>query len=394
MNKNILNTEVQEFINQNLDKDVSSLLLKGINLDGVSTKEVVTQIEAKNKTKKKLPSWYKTEGIYYPNKLNIEQTSSEITAEYKASLVSGKKIIDATGGFGVDSYHFSNSFEEVYHCEINSDLSKIATHNFKALKKGNIHSKAEDGIVFIENSKETFDCIFVDPSRRDSTKNKVFLLQDCAPNMRLVLPTLFKKAKIILVKTSPLLDLSKGIEELNKVAEIHIVAVNNEVKELLWLLKSNVLQRRIIKTINISKSKKEVFEFEMNDESSSVANFSAPLDFLYEPNAAILKSGGFNIIADKLNLSKLHPNTHLYTSNELVADFPGRTFIIKNILSYNKIELKKVLTNNKANITTRNFPETVAQIRKKTKIQDGGNTYLFFCTNHRNDKIVLHCEKA
>ncbi len=393
LNKEILNTGTQYFINKNINTDISSLLLKGFDLEGVDTKEAVEQIEAKKKSEKKLPTWFKTDKIYYPNKLNIEQTSSEITAHYKASLVNGKKLVDLTGGFGVDSYYFSKRFKEVLHFEINENLSKIATHNFKVLGQKNIFTFAEDGISFLEKTKDNFDCIFVDPSRRDNKKNKVFLLQDCTPNMQLVLPVLLKKSPTVIVKTSPLLDISKGIEELKKVVEIHVVAVNNDVKELLWIIKDKKITTPLIRTINFSKHITEEFDFHLNEESNTNTEFSLPKKYLYEPNSAILKSGGFNSIATKLNLSKLHPNTHLYTNDELI-NFPGRSFIIKDIIPYNKKALKKILPENKANITTRNFPESVAQIRKKTKITDGGNTYLFFCTNINNEKIIILSEKT
>ncbi|MEL4308875.1 class I SAM-dependent methyltransferase [Joostella sp. CR20] len=392
MNNNILNTGIQEFINKNINTDISSLLLKGINLEGVTDKDVVEQIEAKAKSKTKLPTWFKTAQIYYPNKLNIEQTSSEVTAQYKASLVDGKSMVDITGGFGIDAYFFAKQFDEVFHCEINSDLSKIATHNFQVLGAENITTITEDGISFLEKTNKTFDCIYVDPSRRNDVKNKVFLLQDCAPNMPLVLPLLFTKTSTVLVKTSPLLDISIGIEALKKVSEIHIVAVQNEVKELLWILKDTAIHTPKIKTINLTKSENERFDFQLSDESTSEAILSEPLKYLYEPNAAILKSGAFNSLPEKLQLKKLHKHTHLYTSEKL-TDFPGRSFEIINILPYNKKVLKKEIPNSKANITTRNFPETVAQIRKKTKIADGGDIFLFFCTNLQNEKIVIQCKK-
>ncbi|WP_323053900.1 class I SAM-dependent methyltransferase [Galbibacter sp. EGI 63066] len=370
-----------------------SFLLKNPHFKDVTTKEIAEQIESKKKAEKKLPTWFKTDLIYYPNKLNLEQTSSEETARYKARLVSGKTLLDLTGGFGVDSYFFAEHFDEVFHCEINKELSEIAGYNFKILGKSNIHSIPENGLDFLTGSKRTFDCIFIDPSRRDLVKNKVFLLQDCLPDMTKILPQLFEKSDRVMVKTSPLLDITKGIEELDKVKEIHVVAVNNEVKELLWLLDNRQETDDIsVKTINIKKQGNDYFSFKLSNEAASPLKLTLPSKYLYEPNAAILKSGGFNTIAKKLSLNKLHPNTHLYTSDKAI-DFPGRSFIIKEVLSYNKKALKKVLPNNKAHITTRNFPESVAQIRKKTKIQDGGDIYLFFCTNFNNEKIVLLTKK-
>ncbi|MDG3581608.1 class I SAM-dependent methyltransferase [Galbibacter sp. CMA-7] len=393
MNKNILNTGIQLFITKNLNTDISSLLLKGVHLDGVSPKEVAQQIEAKKKTKKKLPTWFNSKQIYYPNKLNIEQTSSEETAQYKSKIIKGKTLVDITGGFGVDTYYFAKKFETVIHCEINKELAEIAAHNFKILNTKNIHAIHQNGVAFLEESKKHFDVIFLDPSRRDASKNKVFLLHDCEPDILKILPFLLKKSNLVLMKTSPLIDLSKSIEDLRHVKEIHIVAVNNEVKELLWLLGPNAGTDIQIKTVNMLNEGSQCLNFAWQEESANIATFSVPEKYLYEPNAAVLKSGAFNILTQKFAVSKLHPNTHLYTSNHKI-DFPGRGFIIKEILPYNKKILKKALPGNKANITTRNFPESVAQIRKKTGIKDGGDIYLFFCTNFNNEKIVISAKKT
>ena len=183
MNKNILNTGVQHFININLNTDIMSVLLKKSDFDTISSKELVEQIEAKNKCKNKLPSWYKTKKIYYPNKLNIEQCSSELTAEYKAQIVSGKSLVDLTGGFGVDSFYFSKKIEHVFHCEINKNLSKIAAHNFDVLGVNNTEVISSDGLDFLQNSNEVYDWVYLDPSRRSESKQKVFLLSDCTPDI-------------------------------------------------------------------------------------------------------------------------------------------------------------------------------------------------------------------
>ncbi|QLE03031.1 RsmD family RNA methyltransferase [Galbibacter sp. BG1] len=392
MNKEILNTGIQLFINNNLNTDISSLLLKGSDFKDVGTKEIAEQIEAKKRSEKKLPSWFTTEGIYYPNKLNIEQTSSEKTAAYKASLIEGKRILDLTGGFGVDSFYFANRFDEVHHCEINKNLSEIVSHNFSVMNKKNIITFAENGLDYLKKSNLHFDCIFVDPARRDDRKNKVFFLQDCTPDILEILPFLFSKTNCVMVKTSPLLDIKKGLEDLKNVNAVHVVAVNNEVKELLWLLYSDKIHSPAIHTINIKRETQELFRFDLIEETTAKSNFSLPQNYLYEPNSAILKSGGFNVLSEKLKLNKLHAHTHLYTSAEKM-EFPGRRFEILKTVPYNKKLLKKELTEGKANITTRNFPETVSQIRKKTKIKEGGNLYLFFCTDSNNEKKVIFCKK-
>jgi len=399
LNPSILHTEVQDFINENLDKDTSDLLFKGSPFDDIPIQAMVEQIESKKRTKKKLSTWFSTKNIYYPNKLNIEQTSSEITAKYKSNLISGKTVIDLSGGFGVDTYYFSKRFKYVSHCEINAELSQIAKHNYKQLQVDNIKTIDQDGIEYLKSKKEHFDWIYVDPSRRNELKGKVFLLEDCLPNVPENLDTLFKYSNNILVKASPMLDITSAINELRFVKEVHIVAVENEAKELLFILKKSFDKAILIKTVNLNRNENQYFEAQF--KNSTKVEFSLPKTYLYEPNTAILKAGLFDDIT-ALGTTKLHQNSHLYTSDQLI-DFPGRRFIIKDIISYNKKQLKKLIPSQKvhpndtvgqANITTRNFPETVAQIRKKTGIKDGGNLYLFFTTNLDNKHIVLICEKV
>jgi hypothetical protein len=391
LNQEILNKEVQNFINANLKSDITKLILKGSPFEEVSIQEIAEQVLAKNSCEKKLPTWFNSEKIYYPNKLNIEQTSSEITAKYKSDLVSGSTLIDITGGFGVDTCFFSQKVSEITHCEINEELSTIVSHNFTQLKVKNITTHYGNGIEFLEKSKEKFNWIYADPSRRNDAKGKVFLLEDCLPNIPNNLSLLFKKTDNILLKVSPILDITSAINELQFVKEIHVVAIENEVKELLFLLENNYNQNIDIKTVNFNKKEIQQFNFSLNEEV--FPTFSEPKKYLYEPNAAILKSGAFLQISAHLKIDKLHQHSHLYTSDNL-TDFPGRRFKINHCISYDKKQLQRLIPSKKANITTRNFPETVAQIRKKTGLKDGGNQYLFFTTDINNKHLVLICQKS
>jgi len=392
LNKNILNTGIQEFIKINWNTDMMSVLLKKPIFDGVSQKELVEQCEAKKKCKDKLPTWFSTNQIYYPNKLNIEQTSSEITAQYKTNLVCGKSLIDITGGFGIDSYFFSQKIAQITHCEIDENLSKKAAHNFDVLGLKNCSCIAENGIDFLAKSNSHFDWIFIDPSRRNNSKDKVFFLADCLPNVPENLELLFSKSSNILIKTSPLLDFSIGIKELKFVKEIHVVAIQNEVKELLWILEKDYQNSIKIKTINISKEQQETFDFMLLDEKETIPEFGLPLHYLYEPNSAILKSGAFKSVANRFELKKLQEHSHLYTSHTLI-NFPGRSFKIEKVIPHQRKEIQK-LNISKANVSTRNFPENVENIRKKNNIRDGGNVYLFFTKNIENNLIVLVCKKV
>ncbi|WP_417557565.1 THUMP-like domain-containing protein [Mesoflavibacter zeaxanthinifaciens] len=392
-NKIILNIEIQGFIKNNINSNISELILKGLPFSSEISSEIINQIEAKNRCKNKLNTWFETDNIYYPNKLNIEQTSSEITAKHKATLIKGKSLIDVTGGFGVDCFYFAKQFEIVTHCELNTDLSKIVAHNNSVFKIENINCVATNGIDYIIDNDTTYDWIYIDPSRRNDAKGKVFMLSDCLPNAPQHLDNLFKKTNNIMIKTSPLLDISLGIKELDFVKEIHCIALNNEVKELLWILEKGFDQSVKIITTNIKKDKKHNFEFYLDEEANATVNYSKPLTYLYEPNSAILKSGAFNSVAEQLSVFKLHKHSHLYTSEQLI-DFPGRRFKIETIAPYNKKKFKQQFKLDKANFTTRNFPETVAQLRQKLKVKDGGTDYLFFTTDEDNNKIVIHCTKA
>ena len=390
MNTAILNTNVQQFITENLKTDITKLILKGSPFSDVSIQELANQIVAKQKAEHKLASWFRTQQIYYPSKINIEQTSSEHTANYKSNLVKGASIIDITGGFGIDCFYFSKRFEAVTHCEINAELSTIVAHNFKQLKINNITTFSGDAFDFLRSTKEKFDCIYIDPSRRDAVKGKVFLLQDCIPNVPENIDFLFSKTNQILIKTSPILDITSAINELKFVKEVHVIAIHNEVKELLFLLDKEHSKSIEIKTVNIGKEETKNFHFTYKEDLYS--EYSEPLSYLYEPNSAILKSGGFHQITNQLNVSKLQQHSHLYTA-DILLDFPGRTFKIEQVLSYDKKKLKKLLPGNKANITIRNFPKTVAQIRKETKIKEGGTIFIFFTTNFKNELTVVICRK-
>ena len=390
MNTAILQPKVQHFIVDHLKSDITKLILKGSPFDGISIQELANQIIAKQKSEQKLKTWFSTENIYYPPKISIEQTSSEITANYKSTLIAGTSIIDITGGFGIDCFFFSRQFKDVIHCEINEDLSTIVKHNYQQLNIKNIETISGDGIEFLKTIATTFDCIYIDPSRRNDKKGKVFLLKDCLPNIPENIDFLFTKTNQILLKNSPILDISSAISELKFVKEIHVVAIKNEVKEVLFLLEKNYEGNIQIKTINIQKEGTQRFGFELKEIATSI--YSEPLSYLYEPNAGILKSGGFHQISKQLNLFKLHQHSHLYTSEQLI-DFPGRSFKIKHVINYDKKRLKKLLTEKKANITTRNFPKTVAQIRKETGIKDGGTSYIFFTTDNKNELKSIICSK-
>ncbi len=391
MNLDLLNPVIQDFINQNISVPVTQLALQKNPFPNQDWPTILNQIAAKTKAKRKLPTWFNTENIVYPGKINIEQTSSEVTANYKASLISGNQLIDLTGGFGIDDYYFSKKFNQVIHCEINDELSEIVSHNFKQLAVQNISCYQNDSAAILKSLDLHFDWIYIDPSRRSDVKGKVFMLKDCLPNVTELLDFYFLYSNHILIKTAPILDISAGLSELKNVKTIHIVAVDNEVKELLWELSKDFTAKIEIKTIDINKNRTAKFEFYLNEKNVN-SQLGLPQKYLYEPNNAIMKSGGFNAIGNAFSLKKLHQHSHLYTSDDIIT-FPGRVFEIQQQFIYAKNDMKIHLEKKQYNITTRNFPETVENIRKKWKIKDGGNQYCFLTTDTNNNKIVLICTK-
>jgi hypothetical protein len=386
----LLQPEVQEFIASHLESNASEIALKKNPFPGIDYIQVMNQIIAKQKAKEKLPTWFATQNIIYPSKISVEQTSSEKTAAYKASLVSGDSLIDLTGGFGVDDYYFSKNIKVITHCEINEDLSNIVAHNFKELGKSNITCVSGDSNTILENSSQKFDWIYIDPSRRSDVKGKVFMLNDCEPNVPENLNKYFTFSNNILIKTAPILDIQAGLLELKFVKNIYIIALENEVKELLWQLEKDYTSEITLTSVNLVKEETIVFTSTLGRNYEAI--FGMPNKYLYEPNAAILKSGNFNAVSQNYNINKLHQHSHLYTSEELI-DFAGRRFEIVKEIPYQKKELKENIIGQKMNVTTRNFPMKVEELRSKYKIKDGGTVFTFFTTNIENQKIVLICTK-
>ena len=392
MNKSILDNDVQEFISNNLEIDVFQLILKNQLFSKVSNKEIVEQITAKIKSKNKLPSWYNTSGIYFPNKINIEQTSSEQTAEFKSGIVNGDKMIDCTGGFGVDSYYFSKKFKSLIYIERDQSLCDITKLNSDKLGVINTVHLNEDGLEYAKKIETEFDLLYIDPSRRDLVNQKVHFLSECTPVIDSRVIKSLNNFNKILIKCSPIIDIKKTVNDLDTVNEVYIIGINNEVKEVLISLGKSNKTKLKINCIDLNNRNNDfIFDYnEINNKENT--HTSETQKYLYEPNSMILKSGAFNLICDRYKVNKLNPNSHLYTSNELIK-FPGRVFKVNQTVSYNRKNLKS-LNVTKANITTRNFPREVKEIRRKNKIKDGGEDYLFFTTDHLGKLIIIKTKKS
>ncbi|WP_293787365.1 hypothetical protein [uncultured Pedobacter sp.] len=387
MNNKLLAKAVQDYINANVNADVNQIALAKSMFEGISPAELATQIAAKKKSEKKLPTWFHTENIYYPPMLSIEQTSSELTAKYKSKLAKGDTLIDITGGFGIDSYYFSQKVKKVTHCEINNELSAIARHNAKALQATNIKFEAEDGIAYIKTNDKTFDTVYVDPARR-AEKGKVFMLKDCTPDVVGNLDILLEKSSRIIIKTAPLLDIAAGLSELKQVNEIHIVSVKNECKELLWVIDKGYENDTRIKAVTLNSGIEKDFSFYRSSSNASV-HFTNHLnvgEYLYEPDAALLKSGAFNLIGATYGLLKLHPQTQLFSADHVETDFPGRIFKIESIL--NTGELKRDI-NIKGNVIVRNYPAKSEDLVKKYKIKADQDQFLIFTKIANGENVIL-----
>jgi len=319
------------------------------------------QVEGRERTADKLPTFAAIEDWWYPVRLSCEQCSSELAAKYKASLVSGSTMVDLTGGYGVDTYFLSEHFKACDYVEQNAELCRIAEHNFAHKPITIHHSTAEEFL----NRAGQYDLIYLDPARRDSYGGKVFRLADCTPNVVELLPILLAHGKRIMLKLSPMLDLTQAIKELSSLSwDIHVVAVKNEVKEVL-LVSGGSDQ---ITAIDLDKPE-QAFAFTREEEQNCpLALNPSPFTYLYEPNAAILKAGAYKLIAQRFGLHKLDGNTHLYGSENHVPDFPGRVW-----------RITEQKPEKQANVLTRNYPLTPEQLKKKLHLRDGGTAYVVGC---------------
>ena len=391
MNREVLKPAVQRFLLENIHADPRKIALAKSPFEKVSSSELATQIESRQKTKKKLPLWYETDSIYYPPSISIEQASSESTALYKSKLIpESQTVIDLTGGFGVDTFYFSLKAKSVIHCEINSQLSEIAAHNAKQLGRNNIQFINGDSIEYIVSNDNFYNTIFIDPSRRVNTK-KVFKLDDCEPNIIQYQDELLKKSQQIIIKTSPLLDISLSISQLKHVKEVHIISLKNECKDLLFVLEKNFNGVPLIHAAILNENKDFSFSFLEIEEKEAIYQIGEPLQYLYDPDVAILKAGCFKLVAERYKLDKLNLNTHLYTSNDRIESFPGRVFKVKETLVYK--DFKKIKAKLSANVISKNFPLNVETLRKKHRIEESDNNFIFFCRTDNDRLSVIFAER-
>jgi 16S rRNA G966 N2-methylase RsmD len=391
MNSAILNADVQSFIIKNLNTSPATIALKKTPFTAVSIKELAIQIDCRKRCEKKLPLWFNTSGIYYPEKVNIEQSSSQITAAYKATLLNGPNVVDASGGFGVDAFYFAQQAKAVTHCELDASLSQIAKHNLTLLGCQNIDFYTGDSLQFIKKNNKKIDTLYIDPSRR-AAGGKVFKFADCEPNLHQNLDFYLQKANRIVIKAAPMLDIKFGLNELKNVSAIHIVSVKNECKELLYVVDKGFTGVPNLVCALLWPNKPTVLvSAKLDDEKNTPLSYCKIKQYLYEPDAAILKAGLFKTVSKLYDVGKLNQNSHLYTATILIPNFPGRILKIESIMPYSVFE--KQNKKHHANVVCRNFNLEPEEIKKKFKIGNSDNAFLYFTTDNVNQKVVILCIK-
>ncbi len=383
-----MNKETINFIKENKTKNIHSLALSIHNFKGVDKKLALQQITGLQKIEKKVPTFYQNTQILYPIRLSLEQSSSEITAKHKSQQISGNTLFDLTGGFGIDSYFLSQNFQKSIYIEQNKELCEIAKHNFKVLNNDKIEVINDTASSFLQNTELIADSIFIDPARRNQTGKKVYFLDDLEPNILQLKELIFSKTKRLMIKLSPMIDISVLREQLSEITEIHIVSIKNECKELIAIIDKTINKPFTIKTFNYTNN--EIQKLEFKPEKELKIEYSQDIKkYIYEPNSAILKANAQDILSNIHKIEKLHKHSHIFTSNDCVSNFQGRCFEVEKVYEFNKKGIKECISETKqANLSTRNLPLSVEKLKKRLKIKDGGEYYLF-ATTLLNEKTVL-----
>ena len=393
-----MNAATRQFIELHLKDDVRQLALQKFP-DDVDKTLVLNQIEARQLLSKKVPSWASNPDLLFPRHLSIEQCSSELTAKYKASIIEGGgTFVDLTGGLGVDSCFLSEKFKTSYYVENQKELCDLAEHNFAVLgrKITVVNSNAES---FLSKNKN-IDLVFIDPARRDIYNRKMVSLHDCSPDVVDLQNILLKNAKNVLIKASPMLDISVITNELQNISEIHIVSVKNECKEVLVKIEPGFCGETRFTCVDLRQDLQDLqdiypvistsFKFKESEEKTAIPTFATTIKkYLYEPNASIMKSGAFKLISQRFGIDKLHVNSHMYTSDNLISDFE-----VVGFAAFNK-KIKKELLNDvtEASVAVRNFPLTANELRKSLNLKESDRNYVFGTTMTGEKKVVILCKK-
>lgn len=394
-----INEELYQFILTHNSSDITALRLKKNKNNSFDISFAIDQIESRKKIKNKLPLWYNNHTLLFPSVISSEQSSSEYTARYKADIIAGKShsqflICDLTGGLGIDSYYFSLKAKKVLYIERFPDYCKIAKHNFNVLNAENIDILNTDSDSFCHRNEEKFDFCYIDPARRSINNKRVFAFESCEPNVLSMIPEILKFSDKMMIKASPMIDINLAISQLKDVSEVYIVSVQNECKEILFYIdKYNSNDVIPIYCTNIfSDYTKNVYCFNLKAERSLPSSTYAECmqRYLYEPNSSVLKGGAFKSIAETYGLNKLDASSHLYTEDRWIKDFPGKIFEVLDVIVFSGKILKTLSHKyDRLLISTRNFPLSPEEIRKRSNIKDGGELYLFATTLFPQKKILI-----
>lgn len=398
----MLSPDTQAFIQAHRHDDVRQLALRPAPA-GVDLQAALQQIEGWQTAVRKLPSWAGQEGLLYPPRLALEQCSSEATARYKQRLVQRLSaagghgctgtLIDLTGGFGIDFSFLAPLFRRALYMERQPGLCRIARHNFRVL--GLVQAEVvETDSAKAPGAWPEADWCFADPARRDTAGRKTVAIGDCEPDLAALQEHIRRRARSCLVKLSPMLDIQAALHTLRHVAEVHAVSVQGECKELLLVMTREQPEAAVTFHCANLQTGQADFCFTQDEEAGSTCPDGLPGRYLYEPNASVMKCGGFRSIGARYGLRQLHPNSHLYTADTLHTDFPGRLFVVTAYGGFGKKELKELLNGTgQANLTVRNFPDTVAALRKRLRLKEGGDTYLFATTLADGSRALIRCRK-
>lgn len=389
-----LTEEELRLVMTNLGSDPAQLALKLHGKKGIDGQKIVQQVLARQKAKAKLPDWYSSELLFFPPPVSVEQASSQATARYKASLTSGEQLFDLTTGMGVDAFYFSKRFKKVTGYETDPALASITAHNLSVLGAFNVEILNKSGEDPLPGNP---DCIFIDPSRRDARKRKVAAFEDSSPNILELLPRLAGTVPEMMIKSSPLVDIDLAVSQLRWVSEVHVPGYQKECKELIFILKPRLArQDPQIHAVLIDDEgipfRKQVFTRE--EEARCTPSYGDPAGYLYEPHPALMKAGGFRLIAQEYGLSKIAVNSHLYSSEKLNPGFPGRIFRVEGVADAARFSPKTWLGEEKANLTLRNFPSNPDDLRKKWRLKEGGHDYLFATTLSSGRKVIILAKKV
>lgn len=387
-----MDTIFHTILAEHLHDDVQQLALQRNRYPQLSDTDfrfLLQQVEGWQRTKNKLPTFAQTVDWWYPVRLSCEQCSSEATARYKATLIAPyayNVLIDLTAGYGVDTFFMSEHISEAHYVERNTELCAIAKHNF-SLYRPHIQVHNTTAEEFFTSILSTFNnqssvLIYLDPARRSQSGGKVFRIEDCEPNVIEILPTLRKYASAIMIKFSPMLDISAAMQSLGNKWDVHVVALHNEVKEVLFITGQSTIH-----AVNIDHDNTTCFTFTQSEEKAAQCRMANTIDkYIYEPNASIIKAGAYRLVGKRHDLNKLDTNTHLYTSNNLLPDFPGRVW---KVIDTHITKPSALNPKYKYSILSRNYPLSPEQIRKKYKLQDGNDFYLIGARHAGKPTLIL-----